>query len=827
MPARVAAALSTDAGVSRAMTTKRGPVQRGNDAQFQATYMDWQGWARRYARQITAAQFSALVVSNLCARCDVRPEMRIDGSWEPIEEDPAFGPLMEAYRNPLQGPDELVYNHAWHYQVAGEMLLVHRDGPAGVEYGVYSTATAEWDKPFDGDVTIKLIPDGKAEKGTAFVVPRNQVVRFWMPDAEWQAYAWSPMAAAIDDLHRLRALGKHALKTADSAIAMSGLLWAPGEAFSDSKERTSDLDDDAQGTDAGTPTSPLEDLYYSIAGLRHSASEDVSSIAPPLFHWAKEYGKPEWVKMGEPLDPNGIAYRDEALTDFARGMPIPNTTIEGGGVGDANHWSEWLASDKMFDSAVAPTMDRITHLDLTRAFLWPRAMMAGYAPEMLANLRIGYDATNVIVQQDNSELSLRLYLAGLLGSVPALEACGYADTDKMLDEQERAWLLEVLAHGRLATQPATGPGTEAVTPATVTQGPPERPTTPSVMAAAEEPLPKEDASSDARVARRIVGRVTRLRQQLGTKLLADARLAYDDAMQRAGVNLTNRARNRAGAKRQAEVRQAVAGREPLAPLCAAVGLREDELLRHAFDTFRDRALDEFRIYRERVTTLVTDANLDVDVPTEADATNAVDYLVASLTSAVRGRLLSGDAAAVTAAAPSMIPRARRRPPSGGDILPGLPDPDELSQAAARFTRNALRIHEQTATFTFPPTPDQPPTVVDVSGAAPIEERIVASFAVVPTWTWAHGFYGEPNVAFEPHDDLDGFSTTTIDADPDLYNGDAWPEADLFSPGDHDGCTCEWVLDVVEPEDVAPEAPRHQSTREVIAQARERVAAGTG
>lgn len=825
---RQAAALTTDTGVARALTSKRGNVDHGNDIAFQAEYMDWQGWARRYARQIGAASFSALVVSDLCARCELRPELRTDGEWVPVDGDPALGPVIEAYANPLQGPDELVRLHAWHYQVAGEMAQVQRDGERGVEYGIHSMTNIEWDKPEDGLATVKLVPDGKVEKETAFVVPRLQVVRFWLPDHEWQAYAWSPMAAVIEDLHRYRALAKYALKTADSAVAMSGLLWAPGEAFAAAP--TGEFDD-AAAVDAGTPTSPLEEFYYSIAGLRHSTSEDVSAIAPPLLHWDKELGPPVPVKVGDALDPNGIAYRNEALADFARGMPIPNTTIIGGGVGDANHWSEWLASDKMFSSAVAPTMNRIAHLDLTRSFLWPRALIAGFDPANLGNLRLGYDPSSVIVPPDQSDDALKLYMAGLLSEDATLTHTNFDPAEKMTDPVERERLMEILTKrgpeqaGAITTESPAGPDN-------VTMSPPERPTAVAAsLAELTEPPPFVEATvteaPSSGASRRVLARVVRLRQQLGTKLLAEARHAYDEAMKRAGVNLTNRARNRAGVSKQQQVRQAVTGREPLAPWCAAVGLREDELLRHAFDTFRDRALTEFNVYRDRVETLVGKAGLDVAAPSVSDAESAVEYLIAALTAAVRGRLLTGDAATLAALAPTMIPKRRRAAPSGGDILPGLPDPDELSQAAARFTRNALRIFEGTSSYTLPTTPDHPPIVVSIDEPT-FDERIAGRLDVKPVWTWRHGFHGEPNTVFQPHDDLDGLTTTDRDNDPDLANLEPWPEGTMFFPGDHDGCTCEWVLETadVEPEEPAmtPAAPRHQSTADVLARARERVGA---
>jgi hypothetical protein len=471
--ARQTAAQLTTKAPSTAILGKRGST-RGTDGQWLAEYTDWQSWARRYARQIGAASFSASVIADCCARCDLRVEQRINGEWTPTE-DRRFAGIMDEYSNPLQMTDDLIRLHAWHYQVAGEMLLTQRDGDFGrVDYGIYSTAAAEWDRPNPGDVMIKLVPDGKVDRDTAFIVPREQTVRLWIPDMEWMAYAWSPMAASIDDLKRWRALSRYVLRTADSALAMNGMLWAPGEAFEGPPIET----DEVEQTDVGKPKNVMEEQYWQTAKMRHSESEDVTAVAPFLVHWDKELGAPVWVKMGEGLDPAGIEHRKEALEDFARSSNLPVTTVIGGGVGDANHWSEWLASDKFFDSGVAPTMNRMCHLDLTRAYLWPRARAAGMRDDQLGDIRIGYDPSPVIVKTDQSDIALQLNRAGLLSNEATLEAANFAETDAMPPGPQRDWLLEVLSGQKPPGAPPGGgvgpPGT--VGPGNIKQIAPPRPT---------------------------------------------------------------------------------------------------------------------------------------------------------------------------------------------------------------------------------------------------------------------------------------------------------------------------------------------------------------
>lgn len=473
-PVLQAAAQSSTQNPTAAIITKRGAIGSG-EGKWQAEYQDWQPWARRYARQIGAASFSAGVISDCAARCILRVEQKVGTDWEPLD-DPRFDGIMDTYANPLQVTEELVRLHAWHYQVAGEMLQTQRDGGLGVEYGIYSTAAAEWDKPEKGQVAIKLVPDGKIDAETAFAVPRAQCVRFWLPDQEWQAYAWSPMAASIDDLHRLRALSRYAWRTAESALAMNGLLWAPGEAMEAPSQHDEDMDEES----IGEIKNAVEQGYYDAANLRLRDDDDVAAVAPHLVYWDKEYGEPKWIRLGDGLDSEGIAHRKEALEDFARGSNLPVTTVLGGGVGDANHWSEWLASDKFFGSGVAPTMDRITHLDLTRTFLWPRAKLAGFRDDQLVDLRVGYDPSPVIIKPDRSNISLQLNRSGLLANEPTLEAAGYTAADAMPPGPEQDWLLKVLGGGAAGPPGAPGGSTPGVPgmPATqksYTKEPPERP----------------------------------------------------------------------------------------------------------------------------------------------------------------------------------------------------------------------------------------------------------------------------------------------------------------------------------------------------------------
>lgn len=783
---------------SAAVVTRRGPAVGAGSAQWLARYQEWQQWARRYARQMGVARFSAGIVADTCARCIIRVEENDpNGDWGETQ-DPRLTRLWDEYRNPRQDPAELLRMHSWHYQVAGEMFQAMTDGPDGIEWWVFSAAAVEFKgKDEQRTALVKFTPDGKPSDGTAIVIPAANVVRFWIPDEEWQALATSPMAASIDDLHRYRALARYAHRTAESAVAMTGLLWAPGEAFEvDANEQ----EDPGAGIDQ--PVSPLERAYYDLARLRFDDDDDIAAIAPPLVHWDKNLGEPKWVKIAEGLDANGIAHRKEALEDFARGTNLPASLVVGGGPGDANHWTEWLVDEKFFESAVAPTMNRITHQDLTRTFLLPALRMYGLDER---RYRIGYDAGPVLVKPDQSDTAHRLWLDGLLKGEAVLEASNF-DADDMATPDDIARLLEVLSKQQQGSAiTVQGPAPEGAPNGGTPPAPPTAPQ--AAITAAARP------ATTARAAARLLSQLARLRSGLGRELLASAELAYAEALRRAGATVKTKSRRLSNGK-QREVAEALARGAALRPHMAALGLAESDLLREAFDTYQAQAERRIAQYQAKARAAIERAEMNPDefLPSDETAAAGAALLAGSLLAMARDRIVNGTDP--TAIGPNGTPGVV------GEVTGSVP---------GRMVIDAVRVAEGTATATPGATADAAPLVTRLADRPTIAEQIarraLENLRAVrednlarargegrdvraiedaanldeptgqPVYVWRWGFYGEPTSAFEPHQDLGAvdFATTDPLGDPALVNDASWPEAAFYQPGDHDGCTCEWEI----------------------------------
>lgn len=778
------------------LTTKLQRVGAA-DPGYRLKYQLWQDWIRRYAHTHGVVRFAGSIVADACARSPLRIEHRSrNGEWEE-EDDPRFYGLFDNYRNPRQHTDELIRRHAWYYQTAGELAQVLRDGPRGLEWHVYSMAGVSFPHavmgryPAGALATVRDIPNGTLRDGTAWQVPVEFVTRCWIPDEEWPGLATSPMAASVEDLHRYAALARDSLRRIESAIMMNGILWTPGEAHIDTSPP---LDD--QGNPVAGP-SKLEKDYYEIAGRRFGEGDSVGTVVPPMFHWDHEFGPPQWVKIGEALDANALAFRKEALEDFARGVNLPASLVVGGAGGnEGNHWSEWLVDERYFKVTIAPIMDRVCHLDLTETFLYPYLRIDGERNPY--DYRVGYDPQPVIVRPDQSDIGLRLHLAGLLGDEATLEAANFDGHDLMTPpELER--LLKILAAkapappGAPGAPGAPGGGTPAVGPGNVAKTPPALPAGRVPAQGSAGPITVINVGGEAYAVEKLahtaapktpepvtraqeaLAKVLAIRAETGRALRDFNEYTFDEAITRAGGKLITKA-NRKPVDVRKRVAAAVDRAQALKPHMAAVGVSEAELLAGHFDAnYKRWVAERLRAARSAEAAALRAAGInladDLGVLPEAGPVKAADYLAHQLLGLAVSRLSAGPALS---------------PPTGevsGNVPMGI-------------VRDALNITEGSADFTPPSAPDASADVFSTDGPS-IPDVITSAISdyepeVSYTWNWA--FYGDPRTPFDPHEELgaSAFTTTDRSGDPALINNNDWPDTDFYSPGDHNGCTCEWV-----------------------------------
>lgn len=418
-----------------------------------------------FARRLGLSRFAAGLLADSGARCLIRPEFQTrpgdPRSWEPVNSQ-LHAQILGRYRNETQELADLVRLRIWHDQVAGECLQVRDvDDRGRTTFRIRSTLQAD----FSGrGVLIREIAGGMPGDGTAKWFAPEAIRRLWNPDEEEPLLAQSPTMAVLEDLERYWALHRATRRRAESALAMNGILWTPTGAH-----QSLPLSQQVPGV-GPQPGTKLERDYYELSKRSLEDDDAVSSFVPPLWSWHHEFGKPEYVKIDNALDPNALAFRKEAVEDIARGMNYPARLLVSG-AGDGNHWSDWLMEEQFARSSLAPILERVLWRDLSESYYRPalRALQAqGLFPDDPARYRVGFDMTPVVVHPDQSARSIELYKLALLGYDTVLEANGYDIDDLPTTEELERWLKVQEVLGAQAKFRLERDG------ATTSQGPPQQ-----------------------------------------------------------------------------------------------------------------------------------------------------------------------------------------------------------------------------------------------------------------------------------------------------------------------------------------------------------------
>lgn len=447
--------------------------------QISSTIQSWQERSRFFAKNLGLVSFALEIASMGGSRVDwVIQQLQGDGSWATVEDSALTG-VLSWYRNDWQSPRELLQAHLWRVGCDGdrfEVMHERSDGSAG--YFVVPQPRVLWKG--EAQASVYLSPNATVNDGTLLEVDRAQVTRMWTPDQDWPFLGVSPMKGVIEDCERYWSLIRYQRRTANSRLAMSGMVWTPQEAHEPMPPQI------VNGESIQDPRSKLDVQMSQAAQAAFTDDSSMAAFLPMVMRYANDLKPPQLIDFSKSLSKDFLDAADKAAKQIAIGLPLPATMLLGE---NANHWNEWLTDERSFRWAMAPQVERVAN-DLTQSFLRPvLKVMVGQGQAKLdpAAFRIWYDPTAVIIHPDQTAHALELHLAGLLGDIPTLEVYGFGAEDAM-NVDERAALIDLL-HAQHRVPP--GAADVATSPGSVVERPPNGAQIPIAASAGPVPLPLE------------------------------------------------------------------------------------------------------------------------------------------------------------------------------------------------------------------------------------------------------------------------------------------------------------------------------------------------
>jgi hypothetical protein len=690
--------------------------------------------------------------------------------------------------------------------VAGECWLLGMEDQQGEEH--WSIRSVDEILVEDDQWMLRELPTGP--QGVIPWVPidpdTSYLARIWRPHPRFSLIADSPLRAMLDDCESLMILRRMIRATGRSRLAGRGLLLMPEELTIKSALGQNFDEDEADPF--------LDDL--TTAMVTPISDEGVASAVVPIVIRgpADQLDKVRHIDFASQFDDAASKTRMELLGIIATTFDLPKEIIEGSA--DLNHWSAWQVDANTFRHHMEPHVilccDGLTAAYL-RVYIREHASDELLASGWIDRTVLWYDPVEIVTNPDQTQDAKDLYDRHAISAAALARTAGFSEADAPAPEEILIRLLTNMrtppgnlvmtaVHNlwpQLTIPPietagtvpgvkptgvdvgelppaVTGPGAPALPPVAVDDSPP-----PAVPPPAENPGPPAvTAAAAPNIEYRLSRQLLDIDKELRTRLHTAANAQMLRQLERAGAKL------RTKVAKDETLRTKIAQRpnERVASIIgpqviAAAGFSAADLLGGDWSPLKVQ-------FNDWVQT----------------AQGQALKLVSKLTG-----LMSTDPVIVTAQQAQQTARDQ----AWETLEQTLTDLSEKLLFEPDLNKAALDV-DQVNPMTLVPA-GAIRAALAIAGGAPVAQvtntplgGLAAPQGQIGTgqtvqsvmqtgggtqhgFEWVHA--SSVLDPFEPHQELDGTVFDHFD-DEALANQGDWPPVAYYLPGDHSGCTCDFM-----------------------------------
>ena len=794
----------------------------------------WQAEAWAYRRNLGELRYACAYLGNSSMRIRLFPAAYVPGDEVPrsleyatdIPDDLKQAAQQTLLRLATGGPLALSMMQkkmTENFEVSGETYLIGETDPLTSLETWSLRSTSEVVINNSGECKIFEYPGATSNDARTLDPANTFISRLWWPDPEWGALADSPVRSILDLCEELLLLGKDVRATARSRLALNGILGIP--------DTLSII-----GANPEAPMDPNQDPFWQtlIETVTSALSNEGSAAAvvPLMLRGpAEALAAIRHIKIERGAHDKNIEQRLELISRMATGLDLPSEVLTG--KADLNHWTAWQVDDDSFRHHIEP-IQVVQNDAFTAGFLWP--MLDAYNswdPAVIRKILVWHDATELLTHPDRADDAFKAWDRFAISDEALRKYLGFPDED---EPNSNELLIRIVTKARTLdptlvetilkrldptlpsppppTAPAppvaiAGPKAPAADPAT--PGPP--PASPAAESAATQyaieamaqgiakhfmdkgdrerisiagpkgkaivaAAPGPKVSSEARVASR---KLVDIDRELRIKLHTACNAAVKRALEKAGAKVVSKARGKGS-----ETIRASLDSVPLHSVCAKVGPTIIAALGLDAKALSDAEFAELKIQWDKWVSDSSDQALR-----QAARIAGIDS--SAMKAQVGGRFADDSETGwiwLESHLQSAV-SAQMAAPLVEDIFVGAED----TFIAMGDIRGALAIaggfisDNTSAGISSDGQPlDWSEGMGQVATGDTVRDALSENGVEDAGYVWVHGPSGNP---FEPHLELDGEEFSTFDA-PGLQNNEGFPDYDYFAPGDHSGCSCDFM-----------------------------------
>jgi hypothetical protein len=761
---------------------------------------EWQNLAWRYYDEIGEIKFGFNYFASISSRVRLFGAYQNDDDESPgaIEDSGVSPSLTLACREEMDklnrgrgGQPNLIRQLALNLLVAGEAYLVGYAGSFSIR------STSELEVEAGGRIRLITSSRGRSSRHTTYLPEDATVLRIWRTHPRYSDDADSSLRGVLKECGELLLLGRLINASVNSRLN-AGILYVADE-----------LRFQRADTDQTTPqpdVDPFEEELTLSLTEAIDETDSPSNIIPIIVRGPADLADKAMLKidLSRDFDETVIQRHEQTLKRVIDGIDVPVDIIKG--MANVRYSNAQTISEDMLKAYIEPLIVLICEA-FTVGYLRPALMARGFSAEEVAHALVWYDASEVVTRPDRSEDADKGWDRKLISGAAWRRAHGFNEADAPSDEEiavrvaleatvtpdvTLAFLRQIApelvaeaerlaaASGQVVTGETENPSD--YTPQAPTAQVPPRPTNP--QGGQMPPRPVADPAAEAAAARdaqvlsllsnfavrkRGANTVSERQKKLTRALEVERRMR--DQLFMLLNNTVESALSKAGARTVSKVRgdaemKSLVSEVPMEAVFAAIPEdRRSEFALNPETLVRDTIEKVHSTYVGLVTQLQETGWRALGVRDEM-AEHQADRVERSWTW-VRDRLTT-------------LATGWLQSPSDRDGAYVDMDSVRIAQALAGGAGDGENE--------------------DATG------RAILSADALDQTGWELGdrkqwVYGISENSFEPHLALDGTYFETWADDELSTNAGEFPFTTHYYPGDHNGCRCDWLPELLDPAEV--------------------------
>jgi hypothetical protein len=722
------------------------------------------------------------------------------------------------------GQPQLIQSALLNFLVPGECYLVGNNG----SWSIRSTSEIYFEDSDDPNRRVRIVSSRtKAATQSAYLPANAYVARIWRSHPRFTDDPDSALLGLLDDCRDFQMISR-VMRASGHSRLNAGLLYVADELRFQ------------RATDPGSDDDPTPDVDAFEEEMQIALSDPIgntdspSEVLPLFVRGPREFAKDGIVpiNIARDISENDLKWFDTIRTRILSSLDVPTDLITG--LKEVRYSNARTISEDFLKSYIEPMIVLLCE-GLTSVFLRPRLIQMGYDPEFVKNIHVWYDPSEIVTRPDRSEDANQGHDRGVISDQSWRKAHGFSELDAPTARERLEKIIfegglippqniidflrlidpqTVLQVQKMAMEASKDEALAPINGAAPTDTPPGQTPGPNPAIAAPSRTADNPAVTEppeGHLPGGVNGRPPASQAPAAALWLPSERVDWAEMVAAAAALAATTAPEVRERTRALEQNLELERR-----LRDALSVQLNDLVQRALERAGARAVSKVRNDPDRKAMVAS-------VPIE-EAFAALPELALEELALDPRQLVSDTIDRGKAAFTSLVARTQQQGwrTLGGHVLDEMTESQPLNlERAWAWLRNRLvtiaveRLRQpgrgenyvsmdvvrDATTLAGGGSHDDSGVGVGASRPQDSGRAILSERALQITgWTFSdrkRWVYGISENHFQPHRELDGVvfeewnASELSSADPE-----AWPYATHYYPGDHNGCRCDWLPEVI-------------------------------